>query len=325
MGTNNTINTGGKIERRFVGGGVGVGGNSTFNRNKDPYSYGFVIDNSNPDRSITYRPIGDNISPTKIGKAVPFHANNIQLPGIGEIVPLLKGPDNVAGDFSSQYEQITYYLNPVTVNQNVSDNTSIPGGAGGGNDVNTNMNSYNNSNVGVKSTKVSKQEISDNQLTVRNYFKNLGLSKEITAGIMGNIQAECGFKPNEGYDDLNGFTSYGLIQWNAKYFDVKKLASPPQGVSLVEHQLKFITDPSFTRSYSDFTKAVNSTNPLTADTAAYLFAAKVERCYGCTEGIDVYRNGKGHKRGTFSPVKRSNYANDFYNRFSDPNDPLYWT
>ncbi len=149
MGTNNTINTGGKIERRFTGGGVGIGGNPTFDRKKDPYSYGFVIDNSNSDRSITYRPIGDNISPTKVGKAVPFHANNIQLPGIGEIVPLLKGPDRVAGAFSSQYEQITYYLNPVTVNQNVFDNTSIPGGAGGEGGVNTSMNSYNNNNIGL--------------------------------------------------------------------------------------------------------------------------------------------------------------------------------
>lgn len=149
MGTNNTITTGGKIDRRFVSGVSSVGGNPIFDKSKDPYSYGFVIDNSNPDRSITYRPIGDNISPTKVGKAIPFHANNIQLPGIGEIVPLLKGPDNVAGEFSSQYEKITYYLNPVTINQNVNDNTSIPGGTGGGDGVNTNMNSYNNGSIGL--------------------------------------------------------------------------------------------------------------------------------------------------------------------------------
>jgi len=322
MGTNNTITTGGKITRRNTS-GISGGKLSFFDKNKDPYSYGFVLSRDESDRSITYRPISDNLT-VKIGKAIPFHANNIQLPDLGAVVPLLKGPDNTVGNTSSQYERITYYLNPVTINQNVDDNSSIPPGNKNEN-VDNSTNSYNNNDIGTKSTKVSKQEIADNQLTVRNYFKNLGLSKEVTAGIMGNIQAECGFKPNEGYDDLNGFTSYGLIQWNAKYFDVKKLASPPQGISLLEHQLPFITDVSFTRSYGDFIKAVGNTSPLTADIAAYLFAAKVERCYGCTEGIDVYRAGKGHERGTFSPSKRSKYANDFYSRFNDANDPLHWT
>jgi len=321
MGTNNTITTGGKTEYKNNNGFSG-GKNSIFNKNKEPYSYGFVV-KTNLDRSIIYKPIGDNLSSTVTGKAVPFYTNNTQTPGIGDIVPLLKGPNNTVGDILSQYERISYYLNPVTINQIINNNSSIP--SNGNRDIDNSTNSYSNNDIGTKSTISNKQEIVNNQLIVKNYFKNLGLSKEVTAGIMGNIQAECGFKPSEGYDDLNGFTSYGLIQWNAKYFDIKKLASPPQGTSLIEHQLPFITDVSFTRSYNDFTKAVSNTSPLTADIAAYLFASTVERCYGCTEGIDVYRAGKSHKRGTFSPSKRSRYANDFYNRFNDANDLLHWT
>jgi hypothetical protein len=321
MATGNTITSGGKIERRDSS--LYSGGSSVFNKNKDPYSYGFVLSVDAGDRSITYRAIEDNLS-SKVGKALPLYINNIQLPKPGDVVPILKGPNNTVGEVRSQYERLTYYLNPVTINSNVNDNSSIPSGLNNNGGPSTNFSSYNNNIIGVMSTKISKQDIANNQVIVKNYFKNLGLSKEITAGIMGNIQAECGFNPTEGYDDLNGFTSYGLIQWNAKYFDVKKLASPPQGKSLLEHQLSYITDPSFTRAYTDFQKAVNNTNPLTADTAAYLFAAKVERCYGCTEGIDVYTAGKGHERGTFSPSKRSRYANDFFNRFNDTNDPLYW-
>ncbi len=53
------------------------------------------------------------------------------------------------------------------------------------------------------------------QVKVWNYFRQHGYSQAATAGVMGNIQQECGFNPTlvEAVPKAYGTRGYGLIQW----------------------------------------------------------------------------------------------------------------
>jgi hypothetical protein len=69
----------------------------------------------------------------------------------------------------------------------------------------------------------------------------------------------------------------------------------------------------------------SKTSP-TADNAAFLFAKYVEICSGCN-AKEYYVGKTIQYRGktiTVYPSKRSKFANDYYLRFNDPNDILYW-
>jgi LAS superfamily LD-carboxypeptidase LdcB len=162
--------------------------------------------------------------------------------------------------------------------------------------------------TGFKST--SDSGFQENQLKVKKYFKNKGLSKEAVAGIMGNIQQESKFDPSAlNPSDSNGLPSYGLIQWNAN------TATQAQVGSTVESQLEYLI--VFGGRYDNYINKLielrDSGNKADAAEAAYQFANIVERCGGCT--------GTSLKDGA---EIRAEYANDFFKRFNTAGDLLKW-
>ena len=92
--------------------------------------YGRVVTVNLQDRSITYEIIQNNLGvsalnkPNKItGIAHNFNPNFTRLPQIGELVPLIPGPNNRVGNLANQYDQVLYYIlgaisSQVTVNDN---------------------------------------------------------------------------------------------------------------------------------------------------------------------------------------------------------------
>jgi len=84
----------------------------------------------NPDRSIQYELIRNTLKTSKLifknattGTAYNFNPNFTRLPEIGEIVPLIEGPNNQVGNLSRQYDKVTYYiLGPISVQNTVDDN-----------------------------------------------------------------------------------------------------------------------------------------------------------------------------------------------------------
>jgi hypothetical protein len=173
-----------------------------------------------------------------------------------------------------------------------------------------------------KSTFINDATKTKNQIEVKNYFKNKGLTKAQVAGIMGNIQKESMFNPlaiNKA--DLNGYPSVGLIQWNGLF--TPKGGTKDSNVVLstigrtVNEQLNYLTT-----KYPDYNKWLNLPDNKKTKTSAWLsayeFARVVERCAGCTNGEDVYKTNK------YSPSDRSKYANDYYKRFNTQGDVLFW-
>jgi LAS superfamily LD-carboxypeptidase LdcB len=169
-----------------------------------------------------------------------------------------------------------------------------------------------------KATISNDKTIINNQTEVKNYLKAKGLTQTQVAGIMGNIQKESGFNPlAENKADVNGYPSVGLIQWNGRY--------TPAGGSkdaniifstigrTVNQQLDYLTT-----KYPDYNKWLNLGGNLTAYSSAYEFARLVEKCVGCISGEEVYKTNK------YNPSDRSEYANDFYRRFSLNGDYLFW-
>lgn len=166
----------------------------------------------------------------------------------------------------------------------------------------------------------------DNMILVKNILKkyfeeNLtdqSKIKEITAGIMGNIEKESRFDPEAlNRKDVNDKSSYGLIQWNQKFYgDTNKIGKT------VKSQMAFLfnnTDywkPKFRLNFMDEIKNIKFSGEDGANEAAYLFAKIVERCANCTE--EYYTDTK------FQPYQRSQYAITFYKKFNDTSDPLTW-
>ncbi len=172
------------------------------------------------------------------------------------------------------------------------------------------------SNLSVQSTSISDKEKSNNQKKVKDFLKGKGYTKQQVAGIMGNIQKESTFNPGAiNKQDLNGYPSVGLIQWNGKYYpnggskDAKVVLSSIGNT--LEGQLNFLINMY---SFKNFIK-IEGTKTSTQD-AAYEFANLVEVCDKCNKGEDVYNNSY--------QFKRTEYANDFYNRFNNSSDPLNW-
>lgn len=169
---------------------------------------------------------------------------------------------------------------------------------------------FGNPTSAIQSTKALKKEYADNQKTVKTLLKAKGYSKEIVAGIMGNIQKESDgtFSPTISGKDINGYTSFGIIQWNTKSYSRTQVGSE------LEAQVNFIPK---TNRFNTFYNIVTTTT-VTPSTVAYLFAKHVEICKNC--GSESSYN----KDTEFKPADRSKFAEDFYNRFNDINDPLYW-
>jgi murein DD-endopeptidase MepM/ murein hydrolase activator NlpD len=157
-----------------------------------------------------------------------------------------------------------------------------------------------------QSTKINDVEKSENQVKTKNFLKSKGLNQIETAAIMGNIQTESGFNPGAlNAKDLNGYASFGLIQWNQKYYQ------PSDVGNTVDNQLNYLTTmPTYKKWLTQVKKAKN------VDEATWYFAEIVEVCDKCNKGYDIYKKSYQYKRSLF--------ALDFYNRMKDSNDSLYW-
>jgi hypothetical protein len=174
-------------------------------------------------------------------------------------------------------------------------------------------------NVGGELNTISNAQVSAKQLQVKNLLKQSGLSKIATAGAMGNIQKESRFNPKAtNGKDTNGYPSLGLIQWNGKFINggTKDVNTVFNVIgNTVETQINYLLNRYPT--YKTWLREVkNSPN---ASDAAYLFAKTVEVCYGCNRGENVYFN-----EAKYGAADRSKFATNFFNRFNDPKDPLYW-
>jgi hypothetical protein len=174
-----------------------------------------------------------------------------------------------------------------------------------------------------ENTQVKNVSGSNNQLETKNFFKNQNLTKEQTAGIMGNIHHETGSKWNPdatNKKDRNGYPSVGLIQWNGLY--TPKGGSKDASVTLatigttVQEQLTYLTK---TNDYKGWLKKVQ--NEKDVDLIAFWFANIVERCHLCGSAYKINTQSTYNKSYQYP---RSKYAIDFNNRFNDKNDVLYW-
>jgi hypothetical protein len=307
MGRENTIttgNVGGKRVARTTSGLSNTFSNSR-NLKPSPYDYGVVTYYDTSNKAIFYTPVEDNQSFTKPGQALPLYPNSLNPPTTGSIVPLLRAPDNNIAVIGQSYNKVTYYLDPIGVNSTVNNNT-------------VDITSTNTPTIPAK-VELNKEELINNAKAVKDFLKSKGLTKEQAAGIMGNIQAESCFNPTAGTLDLNNAVSYGLIQWNAKYFSFDLIGNT------VESQMNALFNPDITRAITPFLEKVKSKPTETADVYAFIFAEEVERCFACTDGFEVYKSGKQANNGkTYKPYKRSEFALDFMNKFNSTTDPLVW-
>lgn len=161
---------------------------------------------------------------------------------------------------------------------------------------------------GLLSTKISNAEYKQNQVTVKNKLKANGLTKIQAAGVMGNIQQESGFNPTSlNKRDLNGYPSYGLIQWNFRYYNKDKDVIG----TTVDSQMNYLLGMP---DYSKFKR--DSESNKSSELSAFRFAKLVERCDKCVSTYSIYASSYQNKR--------SRYASDFFIRFNDPKDELYW-
>lgn len=310
MGRENTISTGNITRGR--GGSPGL---VTFKSPLTPaFDYGVVTGVDNTTKVITYSPLKNNLTNLKPGSAQPFNKNNQSVPIVGQIIPLLRAPDQntlSSNDVARRPEKITFYLEPVNVDGTLN---------GGMMDVN--KISTSNFNLPAK-VRLNTVEQKNNMVFVKDYCKQKGLSKEATAGIMGNIMKESTFNPTAGWEDVNGFASLGLIQWNGASYDLNKLGST------VQSQMDALFDLNFTKSMKKYLDDIKANPNVDAWTAAYYFAKDVEICSLCNKGEETYKQGGSvkSKKGEvyqIQPVQRSQFALEFMNKFNDPNDELVW-
>lgn len=181
-------------------------------------------------------------------------------------------------------------------------------------------------------TQLTSQEKKANQLAVKNFLKmQKGITPLIAAGIMGNIYAESAFNPTirsktERLKSGQLVYNYGLIQWNSGSYDLSQVGST------VDAQMAFLLDITKTPSVSEYLKAAVAAENEGKDAAymAYLFALKVERCYKCIGTYADYKVGGNYTYADGTTVNINPYnvrsvpALEFFLRFKDPNDALYW-
>jgi hypothetical protein len=175
----------------------------------------------------------------------------------------------------------------------------------------------------VLSTKISKQQLSDNQIAVKDFLKNYfvntlkvdkALAQVLIAGVMGNIQKESGFNQSVKHLDTNGVYSYGLIQWNEGTYPNMFQSL---GTTVVSQMTKLVD--GYTSNFQKYVAQVRGTSGIDSYTAAFLFAKVVEICAFCYKTLDIYNADK-----VYNQSDRSKYADDFYNRFNNPSDLLAW-
>lgn len=192
---------------------------------------------------------------------------------------------------SSLYLIGTEYV-PVesTTTENVEVNTTEP------------ITEQNTKKESDKSSQSEDSEISLNsgnptKNAVYKYLKtNTQFNDAAIAGIMGNIEQECGYDIESTYRESNGYTSHGLCQWNAeRYENLKRFCG--DDLYSVEAQLGFMMSElknSYTSAYNSLLNVEN--NEYGARNAALIFAQRYEVC------------------DSSSYNSRQNYAVEYYNQ-----------
>jgi len=176
------------------------------------------------------------------------------------------------------------------------------------------------SSSGTKDTSISETKSIENKKTVLTLLKNSGLNQIAVAGIMGNMHKETGGKFNPlatNKADTNGYPSLGLIQWNGAFNGINS-KDTEKGFDVIGRTVNEQISTLFKMgTYKKWLKEVATAKD--AGDAGYLFAKTVEVCYGCNLGENAYYN-----EAKYGAADRSKLANDYYNRFNNTNDPLYW-
>ncbi len=196
-----------------------------------------------------------------------------------------------------------------------------------------NMDSYSNLMIGLDvddfgtsgdSATVSYEDMFEtdgssyqNARVIWNFLKYKGLSDAAAAGVLGNIQAESGFKP--GIEEIANGIGYGLIQWSFGRRDALEKAASERGVSPsdLQFQLEYLWEESLDPSTSYGKKLSEagfySTN--SASDAAYYFHKYVEisadskaaiQNNRCTPAEKWYNEFKGTSAGNVSGATESN-------------------
>jgi hypothetical protein len=174
----------------------------------------------------------------------------------------------------------------------------------------------------ARSTNLSNKELIENQVKVKDLLKNANLTKVQAAGVMGNIQKESYFNPKAiNQKDSNSYPSVGLIQWNGVNWN-PRIIDPKVIFNLigetVEEQVKYIFDGVLKIRMNNYRKiTATETDPYQA---AFQFAKIVEVCADCSD-FSVYNNKTTNE---YIVYQRSEFAVDFFNRFNDSSDTLYW-
>lgn len=124
MGKENSIKTGTIVKTprsSNINTSVNIG-NAASLLPSSTYQFGIVIGVNPVTKEIIYNAIEDNMGSQKQGTALPLYKNKIQLPNIGYIVPLLRGPNTEVSVLNGQYVKTTYYLDPIGVWQDIQNN-----------------------------------------------------------------------------------------------------------------------------------------------------------------------------------------------------------
>ena len=174
---------------------------------------------------------------------------------------------------------------------------------------------------GTKPT-ISSGQTKINELEIFKYLKSKGLNKIQVAAAMGNMFEESQFNPGAfNAKDYGGTTDLGLIQWNSGnqsgnpgQTDLVKSKQMLESLvgSTVNAQLNYLFD-----KWAGTTRWLN--NPLSKtniDDSTWKFAEIVEVCHECNKGKTTYESSY--------QFKRTKSARDFYNRFANSTDQLYW-
>jgi hypothetical protein len=333
MGRGNTISTGNVGGKRL---------NNSYNQSSintqksfptSPFDYGVVQLFNADDKSIYFTPLYNNLTLTKPGTALPLFKNGMTNPKENEIVPLLRAPagSSIISNAAGREVQSVYYLDPLIIDGNINANVIT------GPPINlADMEAKSKATVDGQLQKTAvrgtgntyKQDV---QLVITK-LKTVFSSNAVIAGILGNIQAESNFGPNDVYGDTNGFPSYGLIQWNGKFTKIADIgyvqsAGCSACTGTVNGQMDYLLEyPDFKNAFKKFVANVPNESP---EQYAFDFARLVERCSGCTtRGRNLktvfpwnqqstyasyrqYNKSEG-KYNTYSQIKRSYFAREFF-------------
>lgn len=154
-------------------------------------------------------------------------------------------------------------------------------------------------NTTYGSTNVAGGTIEQNKKTIWNFLKNKGYNDIAAAGIMGNIEQECGF--NHALVESNGKgPGVGICQWTYKTRKQAFLAAVPDWQTNLGGQLDFM--------WREINQSYKGVLP-----------EAMNRCATVKDAVWLFHNvyeGSADIQRTGGLVKRENYASSTYQQFA---------